>query len=585
MPFPDNLFGSSTLPSSPTSQSTQTTTPSIQPQFQPYISNYLNATQNLIANQQTPELLNQSYIGAAGLQLPGGFASGTALAEAGGRGSLSTVPFALDYGRQGAEYGAQGVRYGDTGAAMGTAASRAGDMYAQQATSPEAMAQYMSPYMKNVVDYQKNQAVRDYQIQAPQMAAQAAGAGAFGGNRLALQQSEANRGLQNRLAGIDATGQQTAFEQARQAQQFGSQLGLQGLQAGIQGQQVGLAGLGTAMQGSQVGLQGVSGAQQGYSGATQAGGTLGNIAAQQAQARIAQLQLQNQFGQQQQMFPYQQQQIAQQMMSNLPFTSTSSTTQGYQAPPNTTSQLAGLGTAGMGAYGLYRMFNAKGGVIKPYAEGGDVRSAGMAGMGSDMGMAEYIRNHPEEAAAISAGMGSAFGDSDTPQNMREMYQSGSPMGAGIAGLMPARDFSEMPMSGTIPMGQIPQPGGPMGAGMSSALSGSDTPQNMRQMYQPGGPMSAGIGPAFGGSNEDYVNSLYANMLGRKADQRGYQHNLDLLNSGKVSAQDLAGAFRTSAEGQRMPSRVPQPMGAGMGPAWNAPASSGLADIRLNQLLG
>jgi hypothetical protein len=271
MPFPDNLFGSSSVPSSPTGQQTSTTTPSIQPWAQPYISNYLNATQNLIQNQQTPSLLNASYVDAAGLKLPGGFASGTALAEAGGKGSLSTAPIALEYGQRGADYGAQGVKYGDTGAAMGTAASRAGDMYAQQATSPEAMAQYMSPYMQNVVDYQKNQAVRDYQIQAPQMAAQAAGAGAFGGNRLTLQQSEANRGLQNRLAGIEATGQQAAFDSARQAQQFGSQLGLQGLQAGMQGQQVGLAGLGTAMQGSQVGLQGVSGAQQGYAGATLAG--------------------------------------------------------------------------------------------------------------------------------------------------------------------------------------------------------------------------------------------------------------------------------------------------------------------------
>jgi hypothetical protein len=68
------------------------------------------------------------------------------------------------------------------------------------------------------------------------------------------------------------------------------------------------------------------------------------------------------------------------------------------------------------------------------------------------------------------------------------------------------------------------------------------------------------------------------MLGRQADQGGYQHNLDLLNSGRVSAQDLAGAFRNSAEGQRMPSRNVL-MGAGM------PAASGLADIRLNQLLG
>ena len=72
MGFLDNLFGAQSLPSSPTAQGTQTTTPSIQPQFQPYITNYLNQAQNLAANQQTPELLNQSYVEAKGLQLPGG---------------------------------------------------------------------------------------------------------------------------------------------------------------------------------------------------------------------------------------------------------------------------------------------------------------------------------------------------------------------------------------------------------------------------------------------------------------------------------------------------------------------------------
>jgi hypothetical protein len=482
--------------SSPASQTTQTSTPNIQPWAQPYISNYLNATQNLIANQQTPELLNQSYVGAAGLQLPGGFASGSALAEAGGRGSLSTAPIALQYGQQGAQYGAQGTKYGDLGSTMGIAASRAGDMYAQQAQSPEAMKAYMSPYMQNVVDYQKEQAVRDYQIQAPQMAAQAVGSGAFGGNRLTLQQAEANRGLQNRLAGIDATGQQQAFQAAQQAQQFGAGLGLQGLQAGMQGQQVGLQGLGTAMQGSQVGLQGVSGAQQGYAGATQAGGTLGNIAAQQAQAKLAQLQLQNQFGLQQQQFPYQQQQYAQAMMSNLPFQSASQTNQQYTSPPNLLNQGLNLGLGALGAYTLYKAFN-KGGSVQGYADGGQAQ-------GMEEGLADNVR----------------------------------------------------------PMGQM----APTGYGLSEMVR-SDI-----------APMGAGVGPAFGGSNEDYVNSLYANMLGRQADQGGYQHNLDLLNSGKVSAQDLAGAFRNSAEGQRMPSRNAL-MGAGM------PAASGLADIRLNQLLG
>jgi hypothetical protein len=369
--MPD-IFGSSSLPSSPTGQ--QTTSGGIASWAQPYVSNYLNATQNLIQNQQTPELLNQSYVGAAGLQLPGGFASGTALAEAGGKGSLSTVPYAYQYGQQGAQYGAQGTKYGEMGSAMGQVAARAGDLYSQQATDPNAIAQYMSPYAQNVVDWQKQQAIRDYQKEAPQMAANAVGSGAFGGNRLALQQSEANRGLQNRLAGIQAAGTQEAYTQAQQAQQFGANLGLQGQQIGMQGQQVGLAGLGTAMQGQQIGLQGVQGAQQGYAGATQAGGTLGNIASQQAQARLAQLQLQNQFGLQQQQFPYQQQQYAQQMLGGLPVST--QTQQMYQAPPNSISQIAGLGTSILGAYGLYKgLSKAEGGVIKGYAGGGLVSLA------------------------------------------------------------------------------------------------------------------------------------------------------------------------------------------------------------------
>ena len=107
----DSILGAQSLPSSPTSQGTtnqsSTTTPSIQPQFQPYVTNYLNRAQDLVANQQTPALLNQSYVGAAGLQLPGGFASGTELAQAGGKGSLSTAPIALDYGQKGFQYGAE----------------------------------------------------------------------------------------------------------------------------------------------------------------------------------------------------------------------------------------------------------------------------------------------------------------------------------------------------------------------------------------------------------------------------------------------------------------------------------------------
>lgn len=373
MGFLDSLFGASSLPSSPTSQSTTTTTPAIQPWAQPYISNYLDKAQQLAANQQTPGLLNQSYLEAGNLQLPGGFASGASLAEAGGKGSLSTVPMALQYGQRGAQYGEQGTKYGEMGAAMGQVAARAGDLYAQQATSPQAMAQYMSPYMQDVVDYQKQQAVRDFAKQTPALQAQAVGQGAYGGSRQAIVQAEAQRSLQNQLQGIEALGRQQAFQQAQQAQQFGANLGLQGQQVGMQGQQLGLAGLGTAMQGQQLGLAGVGGAQAGYAGATQAGGTLGNIAAQEAQARLAALQLKNQFGMQQLTWPYQQLQFQQGLMQNLPFTSTTQTGQGFQAPPNTISQLGGLaGTLGS----LYLLSKKEGGIInaKKYAKGGIVSS-------------------------------------------------------------------------------------------------------------------------------------------------------------------------------------------------------------------
>jgi hypothetical protein len=48
----------------------------------------------------------------------------------------------------------------------------------------------------------------------------------------------------------------------------------------------------------------------------------------------------------------------------------------YQAPPNSISQIAGLGTSILGAYGLYKgLSKAEGGVIKGYAGGGLVSLA------------------------------------------------------------------------------------------------------------------------------------------------------------------------------------------------------------------
>ena len=107
--------------------------------------------------------------------------------------------------------------------------------------------QYMSPYMENVVSRQKSGAVQDYLRQMPSLRSSASRAGALGGSREAILESEARRNLSERLGDIEATGLQSAFQQAQaQAAQdaaLRAQYGLAGTQLGEQSRQFG-AGLG-----------------------------------------------------------------------------------------------------------------------------------------------------------------------------------------------------------------------------------------------------------------------------------------------------------------------------------------------------
>jgi hypothetical protein len=90
---------------------------------------------------------------------------------------------------------------------------------AERFGAPQA-AEYMSPYMQAVVESQKRAATQDYLRQLPGIGAAAARAGAKGGTREALLQSEARRSLAERMGDIEATGLQSAFQQAQQ--QFGA---------------------------------------------------------------------------------------------------------------------------------------------------------------------------------------------------------------------------------------------------------------------------------------------------------------------------------------------------------------------------
>jgi hypothetical protein len=395
----------------------------------PYYKKMLNSAQTLTQDTYQPYSTNtadyvagfsplqqQAQTSAAGLQVPGQFAPASQMAGIAGIGQLGSAEGALGYGAQGAGYGQDaanvgsigGLGYGAQSADLGMQAAGmagqgygAGAQYAQQATDPNSVSAYMSPYMQNVMAQQVGATNRQYDITGAQQQGQATQAGAFGGTREALMASENERNRNTAIGGIYATGLQNAYTAANANQQFGANLGLQGMQAGnqamqtgLQGYQQGLSGVNTALQGyqqgmagSQVGLQGVQGAQQGYAGASNTAATLGNLGTAQLGAQTGVMNTQNTIGGQQQA---QQQQAINQAILNyqnaqqypymqlgfmsdlLHGTQTGNTTQTqYQAQPGMASQIGGLAATGLGAYAALK---AEGGAIKDkgYAKGGIV---------------------------------------------------------------------------------------------------------------------------------------------------------------------------------------------------------------------
>jgi hypothetical protein len=159
----------------------------------------------------------------------------------------------------------QQLGYGTQLAGLGgLGAMNAGQNYMNMATNPYATQAFMSPYVENALAPQLAEARRQSDITGVQNASQAAMAGAFGGSRFGIQEAERQRNLGQNLANIYGTGLQNAYQQAQQAQQFGSTLGLQGNQAAIQAAQT-LGQLGQTQFGQQkdiINAQANAGAQQ-----------------------------------------------------------------------------------------------------------------------------------------------------------------------------------------------------------------------------------------------------------------------------------------------------------------------------------
>ena len=139
--------------------------------------------------------------------------------------------------RAAAEGGIGGLGTAQSGTSAGMNRALQGMGYQSQDFGSAQAQQYMSPYLQNVLDVQKNQAVLDFQRQQSGRDAAAVDAGAFGGSRGAVQQGLANEALQRQMGDIQATGQQKAFESAQQ--QFGADRSAQ-----MDAEKMGMAGAG-----------------------------------------------------------------------------------------------------------------------------------------------------------------------------------------------------------------------------------------------------------------------------------------------------------------------------------------------------
>jgi len=211
------------------------------------------------------------------------------------------------------------------------------------ASNAAHVQQFMSPYMQQVVDVEKQAAAREYQMADQIRQQKAARAGAFGGSRQAVESAEAQRNLMSQLQGIQSKGSQAAYEQAMQAlqtqragseasRQFGATSGLQAAQhLGALGQQLGSMGEAEqklALERAQA-LSGVGKEQQ-----AQEQQKLDQKYAEFAAQRDYEQNMINWYNS---------------ILRGVPVSMNQSVYQTTPAP-STASQIAGLGIAGLGAY-------------------------------------------------------------------------------------------------------------------------------------------------------------------------------------------------------------------------------------------
>ena len=334
-------------------------------------------------------------------------------------------------------------------------------------TTADTIGQYMDPYLENVLRVQEEEARRADEISRQGRAAEAVQAGAFGESRDAVRESEAQRGLEDRLASLRATGMSQAFQTA---QQMAEAQRARELAAGRQ-----YAALGeTAAQQQAREIGGLAATGEALRGQTQAGLDIAKT----------------QFMEEEQ-FPQSQLQQYSSIIRGFPLTpSQLQTTQTVTPQPSLTQQLlgAGVGAAGLaGAFGAFK--GVKEGGLVGLAEGGRPMDAmpmkprrRAADLGAAIGSLAQRMDTGRSMSQIGGGLTSVLSAPTMSQNMQQMmpqqasatpmqmpsqrfmnaggkvgyYQDGTGQGT-VGGITP---FSQAILRGTPLSAQTPPSGRP-----------------------------------------------------------------------------------------------------------------------------
>lgn len=411
-------MGSSSKPTQPTSQNiTQSTIPAY---ARPYFEDVLARTQAESYRPYQPyggqriagftDAETQAQKGIMGLTTPGQFGTATQMATAAG----NYTPGQFNVGS-----------FTDSGTA----------------------SKYMSPYMQNVVDVQKQAALRDAKQANLLGNLGASRQGTYGGARQLLAQTERERALRQQLGQIQATGSQAAYEAAQRQFEAEQERGLQAQQYGEQSRQFGST-------------QGLNAAESlGQLGTSQQQADLQRLnainAAGETQRGLEQTRLNTAYDDFQRQRDYPMDQLGRYagIIQGLPMTPNTTSTQYAQAP----SALAGLAGTAAAAYGGYKTFAADGGEMRSYNNGGLVALAeGGVGSGGE-GSVFKLRDDPKELLYSTGG--------DPTKLQTALQQGADPAAVAYAGLLRDRMVAAMAMAPqqTTLAGLVnPQPPQPQG---------------------------------------------------------------------------------------------------------------------------